>query len=209
MVLPPLPKVGSLREAPRPSHRGCTTAGSLSPERPQLDRRYDQGGLPCRSVASASLVRPSDRAKARGVHLRTPTIASPDGPPRIGHHLASAVADPLPSRSFIYRCFKHHGLIELRRCRKCRDEFRRWERDRPMHLWQLDVMGGAELSDGTEFKVVTGSMSTAASAWLPAWSPGRPTRLFEKASPPRSVATASLTRSSRTLAPHGPGLRNG
>jgi transposase InsO family protein len=35
-------------------------------------------------------------------------------------------------------------------------EYRRWERDRPMQLWQMDVMGGVELDDGTELKVVTG-----------------------------------------------------
>lgn len=51
---------------------------------------------------------------------------------------------------------RRHGLIELRRRRKRRDEFRRWERDRPMQLWQMDVMGGVELEDGSELKVVTG-----------------------------------------------------
>jgi transposase len=78
------------------------------------------------------------------------------GPRRIEHHLGRAGVDVLPSRSSIYRCLKRHGLIELTRRRKRRDEFRRWERDRPMQLWQMDVMGGVILSDGTELKVVTG-----------------------------------------------------
>src|SRR5207253_5926766 len=56
----------------------------------------------------------------------------------------------------IYRCLRRHGLIELRRRRKRRDEYRRWERERPMQLWQMDVMGGVLLEDGTELKVVTG-----------------------------------------------------
>jgi transposase InsO family protein len=64
--------------------------------------------------------------------------------------------EPLPSKSSIYRCLKRHGLIELRRRRKKRDEFRRWQRDRPMQLWQMDVMGGVLLDDGTELKIVTG-----------------------------------------------------
>jgi hypothetical protein len=51
---------------------------------------------------------------------------------------------------------KRHSLIELRRRRKGRDEFRRWERERPMQLWQMDVMGGVLLDDATELKVVTG-----------------------------------------------------
>ena len=78
------------------------------------------------------------------------------GPRRIEHQLARAGTDPVPSRSAIYRCLRRHGLIELRRRRKRREEFRRWERDRPMQLWQMDVMGGVLLTDGTECKVVTG-----------------------------------------------------
>lgn len=50
--------------------------------------------------------------------------------------------EPLPGRSSIYRCLKRHNLIELRRRKKRRDEFRRWERERPMQLWQMDVMSG-------------------------------------------------------------------
>jgi transposase InsO family protein len=62
----------------------------------------------------------------------------------------------MPSVSSIYRCLKRHNLIELRRRKKRRDEFRRWERDRPMQLWQMDVLGGVLLDDGTHLKVVTG-----------------------------------------------------
>jgi 2,5-diamino-6-(ribosylamino)-4(3H)-pyrimidinone 5'-phosphate reductase len=51
------------------------------------------------------------------------------GPRRIEHQLGRLGTDPLPSRSAIYRCLKRHGLIELRRRRRRRDEFRRWERE--------------------------------------------------------------------------------
>jgi transposase len=78
------------------------------------------------------------------------------GPRRIKPQLARASVDPVPGRSSIYRCLRRHGLIELRRRRKRRDEFRRWERERRMQLWQMDVMGGVELDEGTELKVVTG-----------------------------------------------------
>ena len=78
------------------------------------------------------------------------------GPRRIAHELGRAGCDPMPSRSSIYRCLKRHSLIELRRRRKGRDEYRRWERERPMQLWQMDVMGGVLLDDGTELKIVTG-----------------------------------------------------
>jgi transposase InsO family protein len=78
------------------------------------------------------------------------------GPRRICHQLKRQHVEPIPSRSAVYRCLKRHGLIELRRRRKRREEFRRWERERPMQLWQMDVMGGVELQDGSELKVVTG-----------------------------------------------------
>lgn len=78
------------------------------------------------------------------------------GPRRIVHELGRMGVAPLPSRSSIYRCLKRHSLIELRRRRKRRDEYRRWERERPMQLWQMDVMGGVMLDDGTDLKVVTG-----------------------------------------------------
>ena len=78
------------------------------------------------------------------------------GPRRIAHELARRGGDAVPSRSAIYRCLKRHQLIELRRRRKRREEFRRWERERPMELWQMDVMGGVVLDDGTELKLVTG-----------------------------------------------------
>jgi transposase InsO family protein len=78
------------------------------------------------------------------------------GPRRIRHQLAKLGVDPVPGRSSIYRCLRRHHLIELRRRRKRRDEFRRFERERPMQLWQMDVMGGVRLEDGTELKVVTG-----------------------------------------------------
>jgi transposase InsO family protein len=82
--------------------------------------------------------------------------------PRLGPapHRASArqagrVSDAICFQR-IYRCLKRHNLIKLRRRKKRRDEFRRWERDRPMELWQLDVLSGVMLDDGTDLKVVTG-----------------------------------------------------
>ena len=40
--------------------------------------------------------------------------------------------------------------------RRRRADYKRWERSRPMELWQMDVMGGVFLADGAEVKVVTG-----------------------------------------------------
>src|SRR4029453_13602521 len=78
------------------------------------------------------------------------------GPRRIAHQLARSGAEPVSSLSAVYRCLRRHRLMELPRRPKRRDEFRRWERERPMQLWQMDVMGGVDLDDGSELKVVTG-----------------------------------------------------
>jgi transposase InsO family protein len=78
------------------------------------------------------------------------------GPRSIRHQLLREGVDPLPGRSSIHRCLVRHSLIDPRKRKKRREDYRRWERTRPMELWQMDVMGGVMLQDGTELKLVTG-----------------------------------------------------
>jgi transposase InsO family protein len=78
------------------------------------------------------------------------------GPRRLHHELGRDGLQPLPSRSAIYRALVRHRLIEPATRRRRKVDYRRWERDRPMELWQLDVMGGIWLTDGAELKAVTG-----------------------------------------------------
>ena len=78
------------------------------------------------------------------------------GPTRIRYQLGKEAVDPLPGRSSVYRALVRHGLIDSAKRKRRRSEFRRWERSRSMELWQMDVMGGVRLADGTEVKVVTG-----------------------------------------------------
>jgi hypothetical protein len=56
----------------------------------------------------------------------------------------------------VYRVLVRHGLIEPGPRKRPKDSYVRWERDEPMALWQLDIVGGAFLADGTEAKIVTG-----------------------------------------------------
>lgn len=77
------------------------------------------------------------------------------GPRTILNQLRRTLEVP-PSRSAIYRCLVRHDLIVPKPRRRQRDEYKRWERSRPMELWQMDVMGGVRLSDGTQLSVVTG-----------------------------------------------------
>src|SRR5581483_10982515 len=78
------------------------------------------------------------------------------GAKTIAHHLGRAGLDPVPSVSGIYRALRRAGLIDYRPRRRKPRDYRRWERDRAMELWQLDVVGDIRLVDGTELKAVTG-----------------------------------------------------
>jgi transposase InsO family protein len=80
------------------------------------------------------------------------------GPRRIAHELALRAPDGsmVPGKSTVHRILRRHGLIEPGRRRGKRRQYRRWERATPMALWQIDIVGGLYLADGSECKVVTG-----------------------------------------------------
>jgi transposase InsO family protein len=76
------------------------------------------------------------------------------GPQRLRHELERRGVEPLPSRMAIYRVLVRNQLIASGGRRR-RRTWRRWERERPMQLWQLDLIE-LPLADGTEIKVLTG-----------------------------------------------------
>ncbi|MGF0170193.1 IS481 family transposase [Streptomyces sp. Marseille-Q5077] len=84
------------------------------------------------------------------------------GPRRIAFVLErSGAVSPVPSRMTVYRILVRHGLVEPGVRRRKRSDYKRWQRDRPMQLWQMDIVGGVMLVDPvtgelTEAKVVTG-----------------------------------------------------
>ena len=78
------------------------------------------------------------------------------GPRRLTHELGRSGMEPVPSRMTVYRILVRHGLVEPRKRGRRREDYKRWEREAPMALWQLDIVGGVCLADGTEVKVVTG-----------------------------------------------------
>ena len=82
---------------------------------------------------------------------------NPDwGPRRLVHEAIRAGVDPVPSRSGVYRLLKRANLIDPNARRKRDRKFKRWERAGAMELWQMDVVGGVQLADGREAKVLTG-----------------------------------------------------
>jgi transposase InsO family protein len=78
------------------------------------------------------------------------------GPRRLVFELAKRRVFPVPSESAVYRALVRAGMIDpLLRDRRSR-KWKRWERGVPMELWQMDVVGGFPLADGSSAKALTG-----------------------------------------------------
>jgi transposase InsO family protein len=78
------------------------------------------------------------------------------GPRRLVYELARAGIEPVPSESGAYRALLRFGLIDPAARRPRDRKWKRWERGRPMELWQMDVVGGFLLADGRRAKALTG-----------------------------------------------------
>ena len=92
--------------------------------------------------------------EARVVELRR---ANPGwGPRTLLFRLEAEGVEPLPGRSSVYRALVRHGLIEPEARRRRKADYKRWERSRPMELWQMDVVGGVMLADGQKASIVSG-----------------------------------------------------
>jgi transposase InsO family protein len=76
------------------------------------------------------------------------------GPRSISHALGAEGLST--SQSSVYRVLVRHSFIEPGKHRRRPADYKRWERSRPMELWQMDVVGGVFLESGTELKIVTG-----------------------------------------------------
>jgi hypothetical protein len=112
------------------------------------------------------------------------------GQRRLAHELARVGIDPPPGLTSIYRALVRNGLIQPHPRRRAKASYRRWERPRPMELWQLDIMGGIWLTDGRELKAVTGIDDTPGSVWPPGSSNGPTPAACARCSPRRWPATA-------------------
>jgi hypothetical protein len=75
---------------------------------------------------------------------------------RLAFELEQRGVHPVPSLATLYRVLARNTLIVPARRRRPRSSYVRWEREAPMVLWQLDVMGGVFLADGRELKLVSG-----------------------------------------------------
>lgn len=78
------------------------------------------------------------------------------GPQRLFYELERRDVVPVPSLVTLYRILVRNGLVVPGARRRPRSSYTRWQRERPMELWQLDIMGGVMLIDGRELKLISG-----------------------------------------------------
>ena len=84
----------------------------------------------------------------------------------------------MPGRTSIYRCLVRHELITPQARKRKRADYKRWERARVMELWQMDIVGGVRIADGSEAKIVSGiddHSRFCISAYVVARATARPT----------------------------------
>jgi transposase InsO family protein len=78
------------------------------------------------------------------------------GARRLAIELARKGVQPAPSKSAVQRSLARAGATDPERKLRRLKLWKRWERAMPMELWQLDVVHGFALGDGTSAKALTG-----------------------------------------------------
>jgi transposase InsO family protein len=77
------------------------------------------------------------------------------GARRVAFELGQRGIARVPGRATVHRVLARNGLVKPQEQQHKR-AYRRWQRDAPMQLWQLDIVGGVPLADGRSAKLVTG-----------------------------------------------------
>jgi transposase InsO family protein len=77
------------------------------------------------------------------------------GARRITYELGFQDQGPVPGRATVHRVLARNGLVAAQ-VQEHKRVYKRWQREAPMHLRQLDLVGGVPLADGRECKMVTG-----------------------------------------------------
>ena len=77
------------------------------------------------------------------------------GARRIAFEAAQRGIDRAPSRATVHRVLERNGMV-VPQVQRHKRKYKRWQRETPMALWQLDLVGGIYLADGRECKLLSG-----------------------------------------------------
>jgi transposase len=114
-------------------------------------KRFELEGVPGLADRSRSRLAAGVEALIRQMRREHPRW----GARRITYELGLAGPGPVPGRATVHRVLARNGLVAVL-VQEHKRVYKRWQREAPMHLWQLDLVGGVPLSDGRECKMVTG-----------------------------------------------------
>jgi transposase len=120
-------------------------------------RRFEQDGLPGladrprRPRTSPHRLPAEVEALVCGLRRQHPRW----GARRLVHELGRRGVAPVPGRATVHRVLVRNGLV-TRQAQQHKRKYRRWQRDAPMQLWQLDLLAGVRLAGGREAELVTG-----------------------------------------------------
>lgn len=122
-----------------------------------LERYEEEGfeGLADRSHRPLNCphqMRPEVEAKLLELRRARPYL----GARRLAIELARIGVQPAPSKSAVQRSLARAGMTDPERKLRRLKVWKRWERASPMELWQLDLVHGFALADGTSAKALTG-----------------------------------------------------
>ena len=76
------------------------------------------------------------------------------GARRIAFEVAQRGVAAAPSRAKVHRVLVRNAMVTPQAQQRKR-KYRRWARETPMTLWQLDLVGGIYLADGRKCKVLS------------------------------------------------------
>ncbi|MHC3475185.1 helix-turn-helix domain-containing protein [Streptomyces sp. 7R007] len=119
--------------------------------------KYDAGGFeglrekPRRPRTSPTRLPAEVEALACQMRRANPPL----GRPADRLELAETSPATAPSCATVHRVIERNGPIRHQK-QQHRRKCKRWQRETPMHLWQLDLVGGIFLADGRECKMLTG-----------------------------------------------------
>jgi transposase InsO family protein len=77
------------------------------------------------------------------------------GARRIAFEAAQRGVERAPSRATVHRVLARNGMV-VPQAQRHKRKYKRWQRETPMALWQLDLVGGIYLADGRECKLLSG-----------------------------------------------------
>ena len=77
------------------------------------------------------------------------------GARRIAFEAAQRGVERAPSRATVHRVLERNVLV-VPQAQRHKRKYKRWQREPPMALWQLDLVGGICLADGRECKLLCG-----------------------------------------------------